>query len=93
MPDTGATTYIPAKAASLNFTLLRYDVLEWSASHDYDIAENVMSMYKLHSAKSVQDIIYKLEANNSQILEKIIGNSSESVTHYKISDQVSKSSY
>ena len=89
VPDTGAATFKPAKAASLNFTLLRYDILEWSASHDYDIKENVLTMYELHKAKQVQDHINKLEKNYTQIIENLNEIPSEHLIHYKISDQVS----
>jgi len=85
--DTGATTYIPTRAASLNFTLLREDVLEWSYVHDYNITANVITMYDLHKPEAIKSNIEKLEGENSEIIEIIPSNVGE-ILQYKISDQV-----
>ncbi|XP_034236718.1 carboxypeptidase D-like [Thrips palmi] len=87
VPETGAPTYKATRAASLNFTLLREDVLEWSYVHDYNITENVVTMYELHQPEAFKNIIGTLETKNSEIIE-IIPSSSNEVMHYKISDQI-----
>ncbi|XP_052124767.1 carboxypeptidase D [Frankliniella occidentalis] len=88
VPDTGATTYIPARPAQLNFTLLRDDILEWSSSHDFDIPENVLNMYKLHTSEDIRKIVQGMEVKYPQLVEVVDSFTTESVLHYKISDQI-----
>ncbi|KAK3916566.1 Carboxypeptidase D [Frankliniella fusca] len=88
VPDTGATTYIPPKPASLNFTLLRDDLLEWSSSHDFDLKENVLNMYSLHTLEDIKKNVHSMEEKHSQLIEVVDGIATESALHYKISDEI-----
>lgn len=86
MPETDA--YMPAKSASVNFTLLRDDILEWSSTHDYDIAENVLNMYKLHNVHDIRTIMKDLEEKYAALVEVVESFSGNQTIHYKISSQV-----
>lgn len=81
-------TFAPPHAASLNFTLLRDDIFAWSANDDYNIVENVISMYTLHTAKQVRKIIDELEEKHPENVEMNENIPDERIIHYKISDQV-----
>ncbi|KAJ1524156.1 hypothetical protein ONE63_010683 [Megalurothrips usitatus] len=88
VPDTGATTHAPSRPASLNFTLIRDDILEWSSSHDYDISENVLNMFKLHPFNELRSIVEKEEQKFPDTVEIVDRINIDQMFHYKITDQV-----